>query len=136
MDHTHAHVGRRSGCLQAEIWYQALLEARPDWAGLIALHHGALSRETRDWVERALNDSQLKAVVCTSGLDLGVDFLHGPGSHASGTLSALRARRERNLDLSMVLIRGKHDKRAGDPPVDLNIEVVPDCADGAVCPAA
>ncbi len=116
MDRAHARVGRRSGCLQAEIWYQGLLEARPDWAGLITLHHGALSRET--------------------GLDLRVDFLHGPGSHASGPLSALRARRERNLDLSMVLIRGKHDKRAGDPPVDLNIEVVPDCADGAVCPAA
>ncbi len=50
-------------------------EARPDWAGVIALHHGSLSRETRDWVERALKDGQLKAVVCTSSLDLGVDFL-------------------------------------------------------------
>jgi ATP-dependent helicase Lhr and Lhr-like helicase len=60
---------------QSEIWYQALLEARPDWAGVIALHHGSLSRETRDWVERALKDGQLKAVVCTSSLDLGVDFL-------------------------------------------------------------
>lgn len=60
---------------QSEIWYQALLEARPDWAGLIALHHSSLSRDTRDWVERALKDGQLKAVVCTSSLDLGVDFL-------------------------------------------------------------
>jgi ATP-dependent Lhr-like helicase len=60
---------------QSEIWYQALLEARPDWAGLIALHHSSLSRETRDWVERALKKGQLKAVVCTSSLDLGVDFL-------------------------------------------------------------
>ncbi|CAI8998602.1 ligase-associated DNA damage response DEXH box helicase [Pseudomonas sp. IT-P294] len=60
---------------QSEIWYQALLEARPDWAGLIALHHSSLSRETRDWVERALKEGQLKAVVCTSSLDLGVDFL-------------------------------------------------------------
>ena len=60
---------------QSEIWFQALLDARPDWAGVIALHHGSLSRETRDWVERALKDGQLKAVVCTSSLDLGVDFL-------------------------------------------------------------
>ena len=60
---------------QSEIWYQALLEARPDWAGLIALHHSSLSRETRDWVEHALKEGQLKAVVCTSSLDLGVDFL-------------------------------------------------------------
>ncbi|OEC36532.1 ATP-dependent helicase Lhr and Lhr-like helicase [Pseudomonas cuatrocienegasensis] len=60
---------------QAEIWYQALLEARPDWAGLIALHHGSLAREVRDWVELGLKDGRLKAVVCTSSLDLGVDFL-------------------------------------------------------------
>jgi ATP-dependent Lhr-like helicase len=60
---------------QSEIWYQALLEARPDWAGLIALHHSSLSRDTRDWVEKALKDGLLKAVVCTSSLDLGVDFL-------------------------------------------------------------
>ena len=60
---------------QSEIWYQALLEARPDWAGMIALHHSSLSRDTRDWVERALKEGQLKAVVCTSSLDLGVDFL-------------------------------------------------------------
>ncbi|WP_039847550.1 DEAD/DEAH box helicase, partial [Pseudomonas amygdali] len=60
---------------QSEIWYQALLQARPDWAGLIALHHGSLAREVRDWVERALKEGALKAVVCTSSLDLGVDFL-------------------------------------------------------------
>ena len=77
-----AEVEASSSCLvftntraQSEIWYQAILDARPDWAGLIALHHGSLSRETRDWVERALKDGQLKAVVCTSSLDLGVDFL-------------------------------------------------------------
>jgi ATP-dependent helicase Lhr and Lhr-like helicase len=60
---------------QSEIWYQALLEARPDWAGLIALHHGSLARGVRDWVERSLKEGTLKAVVCTSSLDLGVDFL-------------------------------------------------------------
>ena len=60
---------------QAERWYQALLEARPDWAGTIALHHGSLAREVREWVEQGLKAGQLKAVVCTSSLDLGVDFL-------------------------------------------------------------
>jgi ATP-dependent Lhr-like helicase len=60
---------------QAEIWYQALLAARPDWAGLIALHHGSLDREIREWVEAGLKQGTLKAVVCTSSLDLGVDFL-------------------------------------------------------------
>jgi ATP-dependent Lhr-like helicase len=60
---------------QAELWYQALLDARPDWAGLIALHHGSLDQELRDWVERGLKEGRLKVVVCTSSLDLGVDFL-------------------------------------------------------------
>ena len=60
---------------QAEIWYHNLLRARPDWAGLIAVHHGSLAQESRDWVENGLKLGALKAVVCTSSLDLGVDFL-------------------------------------------------------------
>ncbi|HVG03857.1 MAG TPA: ligase-associated DNA damage response DEXH box helicase [Burkholderiaceae bacterium] len=60
---------------QAELWYQAILEAKPQWAGLIALHHGSLAREVRDWVELGLKEGTLKAVVATSSLDLGVDFL-------------------------------------------------------------
>jgi ATP-dependent helicase Lhr and Lhr-like helicase len=60
---------------QSELWYQNILELRPDWAGLIALHHGSLDRETREWVEAGLKKGELKAVVCTASLDLGVDFL-------------------------------------------------------------
>jgi ATP-dependent Lhr-like helicase len=59
---------------QAEIWYQGLLEARPDWAGVIALHHGSLDAEVRRWVEAGLKEGRLKCVVATSSLDLGVDF--------------------------------------------------------------
>jgi ATP-dependent helicase Lhr and Lhr-like helicase len=59
---------------QAEQWYQALLEARPHWAGEIALHHGSLERDVRDWVEDQLRAGRLRAVVCTSSLDLGVDY--------------------------------------------------------------
>jgi ATP-dependent Lhr-like helicase len=59
---------------QAELWYQALLDARPDWAGLIALHHGSLDRKRRDWVESALRDGRVRCVIATSSLDLGVDF--------------------------------------------------------------
>jgi ATP-dependent Lhr-like helicase len=60
---------------QAEIWYQLLLAARPEWAGRIALHHGSLDKSVREWVEAGLKDGSLKAVVATSSLDLGVDFL-------------------------------------------------------------
>jgi len=60
---------------QAELWYQAILQAQPDWAGVIALHHGSLDRSVREWVEAGLKSGELRAVVCTSSLDLGVDFL-------------------------------------------------------------
>lgn len=59
---------------QSEIWFQKLLEAKPELAGSIALHHGSLSRKIRNWVEDSLHDGSLKTVVCTSSLDLGVDF--------------------------------------------------------------
>lgn len=61
----------RSAC---EIWYQALLDKYPEFAGDMAMHHGSISREMRQWVEQAIRDEQLRAVVCTSSLDLGVDF--------------------------------------------------------------
>ncbi|MBC5765389.1 ligase-associated DNA damage response DEXH box helicase [Ramlibacter albus] len=60
---------------QAEIWYQLLLEAKPEWAGEVALHHGSLDKATREWVENGLKQGTLRAVVATSSLDLGVDFL-------------------------------------------------------------
>jgi len=59
---------------QTELWYQAILEARPDWAGQIALHHGSLDKAEREFVEAGLKEGRLRAVVCTSSLDLGVDF--------------------------------------------------------------
>lgn len=82
MDAVVAEIERSSTTLvftnvrsQAEIWYQTLLAAKPEWAGVIALHHGSLDREARDWVEAGLKAGTLKAVVCTASLDLGVDFL-------------------------------------------------------------
>lgn len=59
---------------QTETWYQAILEKRPYWAGQIALHHGSLAADARRWVENGLRDGTLRCVVCTSSLDLGVDF--------------------------------------------------------------
>ncbi|MFI7836679.1 ligase-associated DNA damage response DEXH box helicase [Pseudomonas asiatica] len=82
LDQVSREIDASTSCLvftntraQAELWYQALLEVRPEWAGLIALHHASLARNTRDWVERSLKQGNLKAVICTSSLDLGVDFL-------------------------------------------------------------
>ncbi len=58
----------------SERWYQQLLVIAPDLAGAIALHHGSIEQELRIWVEDALHAGTLQAVVCTSSLDLGVDF--------------------------------------------------------------
>jgi ATP-dependent helicase Lhr and Lhr-like helicase len=58
----------------SEMWYQTLLRIAPELAGAIALHHGSIEMELRTWVEEALHDAKLKAVVCTASLDLGVDF--------------------------------------------------------------
>jgi len=59
---------------QTEIWFQALRDARPDWADQIALHHGSIDRKMREEVETRLRAGTIKCVVCTSSLDLGVDF--------------------------------------------------------------
>jgi ATP-dependent helicase Lhr and Lhr-like helicase len=59
---------------QTELWYRALIEARPDLAGIAALHHGSLDRKTRHWVEDSLSEGRLRCVISTSSLDLGVDF--------------------------------------------------------------
>lgn len=58
----------------SETWYQTLLTVCPDLAGSIALHHGSIDMELRTWIEDNLHSGNLKAVVCTASLDLGVDF--------------------------------------------------------------
>lgn len=59
---------------QCEIWYKAILDKDISLAGNMAMHHGSVSRDIRHWVEEAIYEGKLKAVVCTSSLDLGVDF--------------------------------------------------------------
>ncbi|MEX2387503.1 MAG: ligase-associated DNA damage response DEXH box helicase [Phycisphaeraceae bacterium] len=59
---------------QAELWFAAILKHRPDWIGQVALHHGSLDRKLRNKVEDLLRAGTLRCVVCTSSLDLGVDF--------------------------------------------------------------
>ena len=58
----------------SETWYQTLLNVCPELAGSIALHHSSIDKELRTWIEDNLHSGNLKAVVCTASLDLGVDF--------------------------------------------------------------
>lgn len=57
---------------QAENWYQKIQELRPDWE--IGLHHGSIELDERRRVEMGIRSGELRCVVCTASLDLGVDF--------------------------------------------------------------
>jgi len=59
---------------QSERWYRALLSAKPEWKDKIALHHGSLDVKERERIEAGLKLGLINLVVCTSSLDLGVDF--------------------------------------------------------------
>ena len=59
---------------QAEIWYEKLIQSKPEWRNNIALHHSSIAKKERESVEKGLKNGRLRCVVCTSSLDLGVDF--------------------------------------------------------------
>lgn len=59
---------------QAERWHQCLRYACPEMEGALALHHSAIDRAEREAIEAAVKGGQMRWVVCTSSLDLGVDF--------------------------------------------------------------
>ena len=59
---------------QSERWFQCLRYCNPEMEDRIALHHGSLDKEDRKSVEEGVKKGRIKWVVCTSSLDLGVDF--------------------------------------------------------------
>ena len=58
---------------QAEIFFHNLWLANTDDLP-IGIHHGSLAREQRERVETAMVAGQLRAIVCTGSLDLGIDW--------------------------------------------------------------
>ena len=58
---------------QAEIFFHHLWLANDDQLP-IGIHHGALAREQREKVEAAMVAGDLRAIVCTGSLDLGIDW--------------------------------------------------------------
>lgn len=59
---------------QSELWYQAILHAKPEWAERMALHHGSIDKGDRERAEAGLKSGAVRLAVATSSLDLGVDF--------------------------------------------------------------
>lgn len=75
------HVDMKQSCLlftnvrsQSERWYNEILIRKPEWEPLMAIHHSSIERERREEVESKIKTGELKLVICTSSLDLGVDF--------------------------------------------------------------
>lgn len=68
-------------------------------------------------------DDLLARYACRQLIFLG-DFLHAPESRAPSTLARLAEWRAEHAQLAITLVRGNHDRRAGDPPAELGIEVV------------
>ncbi|WP_299772075.1 ligase-associated DNA damage response DEXH box helicase [uncultured Tateyamaria sp.] len=58
---------------QAELYFHNIWLANEDRLP-IGIHHGSLDRQQREKVEQAMVDGQLKAIVCTGTLDLGIDW--------------------------------------------------------------
>ena len=52
------------------------------------------------------------------------DFLHARAAHATATLSRMLEWRKLHPDLALTLVRGNHDRHAGDPAASLGIEMV------------
>ncbi|MES2957094.1 MAG: ligase-associated DNA damage response endonuclease PdeM [Pseudomonadota bacterium] len=80
-------------------------------------------------------DALLAATAATRIVFLG-DFLHAPQARAPATLGALARWRGRRPELELVLVRGNHDLRAGDPPPALGMQVVDEpwrCGGLALC---
>ena len=68
-------------------------------------------------------DGALQATAARRVVFLG-DFLHAREGRAPATLDAVREWRARHADIEMVLVRGNHDRGAGDPPDDAGIRCV------------
>jgi uncharacterized protein len=69
----------------------------------------------------------LSAAIAASGAQRIVflgDFLHSARARAPGTLQTLQEWRQQHAAIELTLVRGNHDRHAGDPPAALGIEVV------------
>ncbi len=68
---TLVFTNTRSGAEASTFW---LRQACPDLAGVIECHHASLDRDLRQEVEDRLKRGELRAVVCSTSLELGIDI--------------------------------------------------------------
>jgi len=85
-----------------------------------ALHQPVPRGTTETTLQRL--DALLAACECELLIILG-DFIHARTGRTASTMARLQAWRDRHAQLRIVLVRGNHDRHAGDPPAQLGIDV-------------
>jgi uncharacterized protein len=102
----------------------ALLVADVHWGKAAAFRHGGIPvprGTTRTDLDR------LTALLSATGarrLVILGDLLHARSSLPPATLAAITAWRAEHAGVQMLLVRGNHDRSAGDPPAMLDIACV------------
>ncbi|NUU01282.1 ligase-associated DNA damage response endonuclease PdeM [Herbaspirillum robiniae] len=86
-------------------------------AGGIPVPHGT-TRANLDLLDALVARHEVRHIVF-----LG-DFLHARAARAEATLGALAEWRSRRSALRLTLVRGNHDRHAGDPPAGMGVEAV------------
>ena len=118
-------------CAERAVWWprrRMLLVADPHF-GKAAAFRALGVRVPRGTTGGAL--ARLDALVARlapARIEFLGDFLHAREGRNPETFAALGAWRARHADVEMQIVRGNHDRRAGDPPAEVGIA----CVDGPV----
>jgi DNA ligase-associated metallophosphoesterase len=103
---------------------RTLLVADPHWGKASAFRAAAIAIPAGTTASGLARLTQaLKRTKAERVIFLG-DFLHARESRARATLNALDAWRDAHRRLDITLVRGNHDRRAGDPPAEWRIRCV------------
>ncbi|HUQ19711.1 MAG TPA: ligase-associated DNA damage response endonuclease PdeM [Gemmatimonadaceae bacterium] len=111
---------------RAAYWHKekALLVADPHWGKAATFRAEGIpvpSGTTREAIERL--SSIIHRTDAERVIFLG-DLLHAKEGRSQSMFTALREWRDALSNVEVVLVRGNHDRRAGDPPLDLRITCV------------
>jgi DNA ligase-associated metallophosphoesterase len=111
---------------RAVFWHRdkALLIADPHWGKAATFRAGGIPVPSGTTLEAI---ARLETIIDRTRAEkiyfLG-DLLHAKAGRSRGMFDALFAWRQSRHDIEVVLVRGNHDRRAGDPPADLRFACV------------
>jgi len=116
---------------RAAFWHpeRALLIADPHWGKAATFRAGGIpvpSGTTNEAIARL--ESLVRKTHPAKVIFLG-DLLHAKPGRSKNMFAALESWRAQHSDIDVILVRGNHDKRAGDPPAELNFS----CVDAPYC---